>query len=147
MRSLLLLGSIFGFLAVTLGAFGAHWLDAYWQAYFEPNRAMYLEEVFQTGVKYHMFHALAIFVAAWLAGSRGGGADGAFSWWPRMAGWLFAAGILVFSGSLYALAISGIGIFGAITPIGGVCFLVGWVMLGVAGWRLPSRGETTDEHG
>lgn len=136
MRTFLIMGGLSGFLAVALGAFGAHGLEAYWQAAFEPNRAKYLEEIFQTAVEYHMFHTLALFVAAWLAGRSG-------SVGVRFAGWLFVAGILIFSGSLYALAISGIGVFGAITPIGGVCFLVGWGMLVVAGWRCSVNEQTT----
>ena len=87
-----------------------------------------LFEVFEVGARYHMYHALALLGVAW-AVTRWPGA--ATTW----AGWLFVAGIALFSGSLYALALTGIRPLGAITPLGGVCFLAGWVMLGWAAWR------------
>ena len=81
--------------------------------------------VFETGSRYQMYHALALFVVA-LATPR----------WPlssvRVAGWLFIAGTLLFSGSLYALALTGMRSLGAITPVGGLCFLVGWLALAYA---------------
>jgi len=86
--------------------------------------------IFETGVRYHMFHALALFAVAW----------GCTRWpgqGPIVAGWLFVAGTVIFSGSLYLLAISGWRWMGAITPVGGVCFLAGWVALG---WRAFSAG-------
>jgi uncharacterized membrane protein YgdD (TMEM256/DUF423 family) len=103
-------GAINAFLAVTCGAFGAHAL----------RRRLGADRltVFETGARYHMFHALALIAVAWLAGERRNGAD--------TAGALLLAGIVLFSGSLYALALSGIRKLGAITPIGGLCFLLGW---------------------
>jgi uncharacterized membrane protein YgdD (TMEM256/DUF423 family) len=87
-----------------------------------------LFDIFEVGVRYHMYHALAI-VAVGLAVAQ----------WPEsgvgLAGWLFAVGILVFSGSLYVLAITGIKWLGAITPIGGVAFLAGWAVLAWRVWR------------
>ena len=81
--------------------------------------------VFETGARYHMYHALALLGAAW-----------AVSRWPgtaaTTAGWCFVAGTILFSGSLYALALTGIRPLGAITPLGGVCFLAGWVALALA---------------
>jgi uncharacterized membrane protein YgdD (TMEM256/DUF423 family) len=109
-----------GFVGVALGAFGAHALRA--------RLAPELLAVFETGVRYQMYHAFAAFAAAW-----------ACARWQRrvlgVAGWLFLAGILIFSGSLYLLALSGERWLGAITPIGGGLFLAGWVLLAVGVWR------------
>ena len=114
-RTFLLLGAVMGFLGVTLGAFGAHAL----RARLTPE----MLAVFETGVRYQMYHALAILAVAAVVGS-GGNARLA-----SVAGWCFAAGIVLFSGSLYALTLSGVGALGAITPIGGVFFLAGWACL------------------
>lgn len=100
-------------LAVAAGAFAAHGL----RDRLEPR----VLDVFETGARYHMYHALAI-IAAGLLAARG-------------PGWLFQAGIVLFSGSLYALALTGVKGFGAVTPIGGLLFLVGWLWLAVAAWR------------
>lgn len=109
-------GAINGALAVAAGAFAAHGLRGRLEA-----RAL---EIFETGARYHMYHALAMILAALVAT---GGA--------RTAGWLFQAGIVVFSGSLYALALTDVKILGAITPIGGIAFLAGWVWLAVSALR------------
>ena len=103
-------GALLGALAVVLGAFGAHALRERLDA-----RAL---EVFETGARYHMFHALAM-IACGLAAAR-------------TPGWIFQAGIVLFSGSLYVLALSGVKQLGAVTPLGGVAFLVAWVWLAVA---------------
>jgi uncharacterized membrane protein YgdD (TMEM256/DUF423 family) len=116
------LAAINGFLSVAAGAFGAHGLK-------DRLSERHLE-VWQTGASYQMFHALALFAAAWLL-SRG--APGA-----RAAGWCFLAGIALFSGSLYLLALTGKDKLGAITPIGGVAFLAGWALLAYAAFKLPS---------
>lgn len=119
-------GSVFALLAVALGAFGAHAL----------RRKVPAERlaVYQTGVQYHMTHALALVaVGVWqgspagLPASTGGLATG--------AGWLFAAGILLFSGSLYALTVTGKRGLGAITPFGGLAFIAGWALLAAAALR------------
>jgi uncharacterized membrane protein YgdD (TMEM256/DUF423 family) len=81
--------------------------------------------VFETGVRYHMYHALAILVVGLILGRLDG-------WMIRAAAWAFTAGILLFSGSLYVLALTGVTALGAITPIGGLAFLVGWGLLAVA---------------
>jgi uncharacterized membrane protein YgdD (TMEM256/DUF423 family) len=107
------------FIAVAAGAFGAHGL----REKLEPR----MLEVFEIGVRYQMFHALGMFVAAWLA-SRGLGL-------ASTAGWVMQAGIVIFTGSLYALALSGVKVLGAITPIGGLAFLAAWAMLAVAAFR------------
>jgi uncharacterized membrane protein YgdD (TMEM256/DUF423 family) len=125
-RNLVRLGAINGFLAVALGAFGAHGLKG--------KIAPDLLEVYGTGAEYHLTHALAIFAAAFLA-ERFEALEGENSRAARLArvsGILFAVGIVVFSGSLYTLALTGIRWLGAITPIGGACFLTGWAMLALA---------------
>jgi len=120
MKHFMLLGAIFGLLAVTLGAFGAHALKA--------RLPESLLATYEVGVRYQMYHALALFVVAWLVST------GQFRG-IHIAGWLFTAGILIFSGSLYALALSGLRMLGAITPIGGVCFLAGWLWIIWTIWR------------
>ena len=117
-RTFLLIGALAGFIGVALGAFGAHGLRA--------RLSAEMLAVFETGVRYQMYHAFAILIVA-LAAAR---LDG---WLIRAAGWLFTVGIVLFSGSLYALALSGITILGAVTPIGGLAFLAGWACLAIAG--------------
>jgi uncharacterized membrane protein YgdD (TMEM256/DUF423 family) len=116
-RTLLLAGALAGFLGVAIGAFGAHGL----RGRLTPD----MLAVFETGVRYHLYHALAIIATASLTGRLE-------SRLVPTAGWLFAAGILVFSGSLYLLALTGIKILGAITPLGGLAFLAGWACLAFA---------------
>lgn len=123
LRTFLLLAAFFGFTGVGLGAFAAHGLK---------NRlsADYLA-IFQTGVHYQMLHALALFGVALLSTQLSGRLIGA-------SGWLFVAGILIFSGSLYLLTLTATPVLGAITPVGGLCFLGGWLCLGLAAWRLTA---------
>src|SRR2546425_3613399 len=116
-RSFLLIGAVFGFLGVALGAFGAHAL----KSRLSPE----MLGVFETGVRYQMYHAFALLIVAAAIGHIGN---------ARLlviAGWFFFAGTLLFSGSLYALAFTGVGILGAITPLGGLLFLIGWACLAV----------------
>ena len=116
-RTFLLIGSILGFLGVALGAFGAHGLR---------NRlSPEMLTVFETGVRYQMYHVLAVLIVAAAIGHIG------TARLLVLAGWLFVAGILLFSGSLYALALTGVTTLGAITPIGGLLFLIGWGSLAV----------------
>lgn len=110
-----------GAAAVALGAFGAHALDGRVEAR--------LLDVFETGVRYHMYHALALIAVVV-----------AINYWPNsslpvIAGWLFLAGIAIFSGSLYLLTFTGKSWLGAITPIGGVALIAGWICLAVAALR------------
>jgi len=113
-RTFLFVGALAGFVGVALGAFGAHGLR---------NRlSPEMLAVFETGVRYQMFHALAILSTA-IALAR---IDG---WAVRAAGWSFAAGIVLFSGSLYLLALTGVRSLGAVTPLGGLAFLAGWALL------------------
>jgi len=119
-RGLLVAGATSAFVAVAAGAFGAHGL--------EGRLSPHLLEVWHTGVRYQMMHALALVALAALAGRWPGAA-----WSP--AGWLFVGGTVLFSGSLYLLALTGVRWLGAITPLGGVAFLAGWVVVAVTGWR------------
>ena len=112
-RLFAILGAGFAFLAVTLGAFGSHSL----KAILTPD----MLAVFETGVRYQMYHALALLVVGWTAHQCPQAS-------VHIAGWLFAAGIVLFSGSLYVLALSGVRWLGAITPLGGLCFLAGWAV-------------------
>ena len=117
------LGAASGFLAVAFGAFGAHAL--------RERLSAAMLQTFQTGVSYQMYHALALLAVGVLLGRFS--IDG--SAWLSGAGWLFVAGTLLFSGSLYVLALSGTTWLGAITPLGGVAFLLGWAALAVGIWR------------
>jgi uncharacterized membrane protein YgdD (TMEM256/DUF423 family) len=114
-RTFLLIGGALGFLGVAFGAFGAHAL----KARLSPE----MLAVFETGVRYQMYHVFALLIVAAAIGRLGD---------VRMlaiAGWCFVSGIVLFSGSLYALAMTGVGVLGAVTPIGGLLFLIGWGVL------------------
>lgn len=115
-------GAVAAGLGVALGAFGAHGL----RAHVAPEELA----VFETGVRYQMYHALALLAVAWAAAR-----------WPgrrvQAAGWLFVGGIALFSGSLYVMALTGARWLGAITPLGGVAFLLGWLALAAAARRTP----------
>lgn len=117
-RWFLLLGATNAALAVLLGAFGAHSLKA--------RLTTDMMAVYQTGLQYHLFHALGL-LAVGLAAKQIGN-----SVWLRGAGWLMLAGILVFSGSLYLLGITGWKWLGAVTPLGGVSFITAWTLFVVA---------------
>jgi uncharacterized membrane protein YgdD (TMEM256/DUF423 family) len=108
------IGALLGLLSVAAGAFGAHAL----RARLEPA----MVEVFETGARYQMYHALALFAVAW-----------AMDRWQlphaALAGWLFIVGVVLFSGSLYLLALTGVRGLGIVTPFGGVAFLAGWAVL------------------
>jgi uncharacterized membrane protein YgdD (TMEM256/DUF423 family) len=113
-RFFLILGALAAGLAVALGAFGAHGLAGR----VTPERL----ETFKTGVLYHMVHALALLVVSWASTQWPG--------WPvQAAGYLFLAGIVLFAGSLYVLVLTDTPWLGAVTPLGGVAFIVGWGML------------------
>jgi uncharacterized membrane protein YgdD (TMEM256/DUF423 family) len=119
-KTFLFVGALAGFLAVAFGAFGAHGL----RGRLTPD----MLAVFETGVRYQMYHALALLlVAAVMPRDAVHGAKAIAA-----AGWLFVAGIVLFSGSLYLLAVTGVTVLGAITPIGGVAFLAGWALLAFA---------------
>jgi uncharacterized membrane protein YgdD (TMEM256/DUF423 family) len=117
-RNFILIGAVNGFLSVLLGAFGAHALKG--------RIAANLLDIYQTGIQYHMVHALALILIGLIAVKE---VNKSLLQWSGRA---LTLGILLFSGSLYALALSGKGFFGAITPLGGVCFLTGWALLAAA---------------
>ncbi|WP_087023519.1 DUF423 domain-containing protein [Thaumasiovibrio subtropicus] len=118
---ILVLASLSGALSVMLGAFAAHGLKA--------KLPPHLLDVFQTGVQYQFIHTLVLLVVGiWMRFLPTSGLS--------YAALFFALGIVMFSGSLYALALTGIKWFGPITPLGGLCFIIGWVALAVAAWRL-----------
>lgn len=118
-RIFFLLGSVSGFLGVALGAFAAHALKSRLDAD--------LLATFEVGVRYQMYHALALLAVGW-----------AHTRWPgtvlSAGGWLFVAGTVIFSGSLYALSLTGVRWLGAITPLGGLAFMAGWLCLVWAAW-------------
>lgn len=120
MRLFWIIGCVLAGIGVAAGAFGAHALRA--------RLPDHLLAIFEVGARYHMYHSLALLGVAW-----------AVSQWPNAltvaAGWLFIAGIVIFSGSLYLLALTDTRWLGAITPIGGAAFLAGWVCLAVGAWR------------
>jgi uncharacterized membrane protein YgdD (TMEM256/DUF423 family) len=113
-------GAVSAFIAVAAGAFGAHAL----KSIVAPD----LLAVFETGARYQMYHALGLIAVAWALGRAPIPA-------VRAAGWLFLAGTLLFSGSLYLLALSGQRWLGAVTPLGGLSFLAGWLALAAGLWR------------
>lgn len=119
-RLFFVLGALAAFIGVALGAFAAHGLKVRLDAT--------MLATFETGVRYHMYHALALLAVAWAAAR-----------WPgapvNASGWLFVAGIVLFSGSLYVLSLTGIRWLGAITPFGGLAFLGGWLCLAWAAWK------------
>ncbi|MBI4271283.1 MAG: DUF423 domain-containing protein [Candidatus Rokubacteria bacterium] len=113
-RPFFVLGAVSAALAVALGAFGAHGL----RGRVPPE----LLQTFETGARYHMYHALGLLAAAWAAARWPGGATTA-------AGWLFVAGTVLFAGSLYLLVLTGQRWLGAVTPLGGAAFIAGWLAL------------------
>ncbi|MEH7415939.1 DUF423 domain-containing protein [Neobacillus drentensis] len=115
MKVFIIVGAINAFLAVALGAFGAHGLK-------DRLDAHYLD-IWKTGVTYQMFHAMGILMIGLLLGKVP--MNSVFNW----SGWLMLAGIVFFSGSLYLLSLTKVSVLGAITPIGGVCFLAAWVLI------------------
>jgi uncharacterized membrane protein YgdD (TMEM256/DUF423 family) len=116
-KTFMFVGAVMGLVGVGLGAFGAHAL----KGRLSPD----MLAVFETGVRYQMYHTLAILATAALMARIDGRAMTA-------AGWCFTAGIFLFSGSLYALAFTGVTVLGAITPLGGLAFLAGWACLAIA---------------
>ena len=119
----LILGGINAVLVVLLGAFGAHGLKA--------RMTAEMLAVYQTGVHYHLFHALGLIVVGLVATQI---SDSAYLRW---SGWLMLAGIVLFSGSLYVLSVSGLRWLGIVTPFGGISFIVAWILFVVAIVKSP----------
>ena len=128
-RTFLILGAISALIGVAVGAFGAHGLEA--------RLATDSLAVYETGVRYQLIHAISLLFIG-LAADRWPVAG-----WGR-AGWMFVAGTVLFSGSLYALALTGVRALGVVTPVGGVCFLLGWAFAILAGTR-SGRAEDGDD--
>ncbi len=120
-RVWLISGAVHAAVAVAAGAMAAHAL--------RPRLEPRMFEVFETGARYQMYHALALLAVAWLIQQGPSGAG-------QAAGWCFQIGIVLFSGTLYALALGGPKWLGMITPLGGTLFILGWLALAVAGWGL-----------
>ncbi len=118
------LASLSGMLAVAFGAFGAHAL--------RDRLDDYALGVFETAVQYHFYHSLALLAVGVIALQQPQAAL------LRSSGWLFLLGIVVFSGSLYLLSMTGMRWLGAVTPLGGLSFIAGWACLAAAGWKLVS---------
>ena len=116
-QSIVITGALFAFLGVALGAFGAHALKA--------RLTAEMLAVYQTGVQYHLAHALGIVLIGVLVQRLPA------SRWLPIAAWTMTAGVIVFSGSLYALSITGVRLLGAITPLGGLALLAAWLLLAV----------------
>ena len=120
----LIIGAFLAFLAVAIGAFGAHAL--------KPFLSPQMSAVFETGVRYHMYHSVGVLISGW-----------AWLSWKhplfRYAALAFIIGILFFSGSLYVLSLTEVRWLGAMTPIGGLLFLLGWGSLGVGFWKISPR--------
>ncbi len=114
------LASLFMLMAVALGAFGAHAL--------KNKLSADMLAIFETGVRYQVYHALSLFFVSWLSQVH-------LNSFVTAAGWAFTFGIFIFSGSLYILSLSGIRWWGAITPIGGLSLLVGWLLIFLSSFK------------
>jgi uncharacterized membrane protein YgdD (TMEM256/DUF423 family) len=132
-RTFLVLGAVFGLVGVGLGAFGSHAL----RAKLPPERLA----TFETGVRYQLWHALALFAVVVIGSIRFVGSsssyelglyEGGMGWPAALSGWLFVAGIVLFSGALYVLAFTGKRGWGRVAPFGGACLLLGWASLMLA---------------
>jgi uncharacterized membrane protein YgdD (TMEM256/DUF423 family) len=120
-RVFFLLGALSAGLGVAIGAFAAHGLRG--------RLSDEMLAVFETGARYQMYHALALLAVAWATARWPGGA-------LNGAGWCFVVGTVLFSGSLYALSVTGVRTLGAITPLGGVAFIAGWILIITHLWRI-----------
>ena len=126
-RTLFVASGIAGALAVALGAFGAHALRDHFATLADGQAR---QRLWETASHYHLMHALAVAIAGYLS-SKTAAASAA-----GIAGMCFLGGIVLFSGSLYAMALTGVRVLGAITPFGGLAFIAGWTAVAIAAWRL-----------
>jgi uncharacterized membrane protein YgdD (TMEM256/DUF423 family) len=131
-RTFTLLSAIWGSLGVSLGAMGAHGVQRALEGADDAAKRL---GWWETAARYHLIHALALGLVAVLAAQLPG------SKLPRVAGVLFVAGTLLFSGSLYVMALTNARALGAVTPFGGVCFITGWVLCAVAARGLPQASR------
>jgi uncharacterized membrane protein YgdD (TMEM256/DUF423 family) len=119
-RVFFVIGALSAFIGVAAGAFGAHGLKG--------QMSTEMLSVYEVGVRYQMYHAFALFIVAW-----------ALTKWPSplvtTGGWLFVIGTILFSGSLYLMSVTGVRWLGAITPLGGLAFLAGWVCIAWGAWK------------
>jgi uncharacterized membrane protein YgdD (TMEM256/DUF423 family) len=132
-RAFLVIGAVSGLVGVAAGAFGSHAL----RGRLTPERLAW----FETGVRYQLWHALALFAVVFVglvrfwhpsSATELAVSEGSMAWPAALAGWLFVAGTVLFSGSLYALALAGGRRWGMLAPLGGTCFLLGWAFLALA---------------
>jgi uncharacterized membrane protein YgdD (TMEM256/DUF423 family) len=158
-RHFLILASVLGFIGVAAGTFGAHGLEEIIKSngaaetfareatpQSKQDATQRLLENFNTGVRYNMYHALALLAVAWISAHTREYRHKS----PTVAGWAFVIGVILFSGSLYVMAVTGLRWLGMITPIGGVSFLIGWTMLGFTGLKMNrpvNAGGEPDEDG
>ena len=133
-RHWIFFGAIFAALAVGLGAFGAHGLDGFLKERHGSDPELFLRRMdnWGTAALYQMHHSLGLIVVGLIALFRP-------SKWLNVAGWCFLAGILLFSGSLYVLVLTEIRVLGAITPLGGVSFILGWIALALGGCCMSNK--------
>ena len=136
-KSIAIIGVFFGFLGVAFGAFGAHGIEEMVKEWYPTieEQTKRLDQ-WNTGVRYHFYHALAILAIAAISIHQN---NRSF----QIATWFFVGGILLFSGSLYLLTVTGVGILGAIAAIGGTLFLIGWIMsfVGVINLKIPAQNH------
>jgi uncharacterized membrane protein YgdD (TMEM256/DUF423 family) len=135
-KTWLVLGASLGALGVAAGTFGVHYLPKYLDAAGASAVLAERQQWWETGVRYQMYHALALLGLAWVA-------DRQKTLLPSLAGMAMFAGTLIFSGCLYALGLTGFRVIGAIVPLGGVLFIAGWILLALAGRGLAE--EPTDK--
>ena len=127
-RMLLLVAAVLGAAGIAIGAFGAHSLPKLLEGLSE-SQILEREDWLETGVRYHMYHVPTLMALAF-AGDR----FGKFT----LVAWLWIVGVLIFSGCLYAMSLTGIRILGAIVPIGGLSLLIGWIVLGTKAWSVKA---------
>ncbi|MGI8982016.1 MAG: DUF423 domain-containing protein [Pirellulaceae bacterium] len=133
-KTWLVLGASLGALGVAAGTFGVHYLPKYLEAAGASAALAERQQWWETGVRYQMYHALALLGVAWVADRRK-------TLLPSLAGMAMFVGTLIFSGCLYALGLSGVRVIGAIVPIGGVLFIAGWILLALSAYGLVEESQ------
>jgi uncharacterized membrane protein YgdD (TMEM256/DUF423 family) len=133
-KTWLVIGATLGALGVAAGTFGAHLLPKYLEAAGASTMQGERLHWWETGVRYQMYHALALLAVAWVAERRK-------SLLPNLAGLAMFGGIIIFSGCLYALGLTGVRAIGAVVPLGGILFIAGWVLLAISGRGLMDESR------